>query len=421
MYDEENDITVTRQEYRTALESWESKRAPKIVAFVRDQTSVALRERRTAGIKDDQPSSYLKNPQFTSEFIAEVSRTEETKKATKREGPFPDSNWLAKFANFRELTDALRKTLNIRGSLQRAAVLENLRHELERNLRLTMHLRDGKPFYHHYLNTARDEVEINMENYDGQIALTFEQAKRADMYVLSGPPKPEVFSRRALSEAILTGVLLEYDTAQDTYEPSELQRALYRLQEELDVYTTRYEALDATIRPAVHGLWETVREQKSGGELSGSVLTSLFGLHDSEQDIVRITLGILRFLYDKTESIEVNSRPRSPIKGQDEKIAEETVTEERLREWLSEDNEWLRMGTVDASPEEKKAADEGWKAITKELGEEAAKAIVGNLMSGLRAGAADEVQRTIARIVAADPTALEAFRRVAKDRMDAGN
>ena len=247
MYDESNDITVTRQEYRIACDSQGSQGKPKIVAAVRKQTMMALRERETAGIDGDKEST-LDDPSVTNAFIREVRKEDTAEEATNTNDGYPQANWLSEFGTFRELTDLLRATLNIRGPLQKQALLENLKHELERNLRHTMQMHDGHPFYHHFYNTGRDQISINHENYNQPIPLTFEQIKRAWMYIVPGPPRPDVFIRRAQTEAVLSGALLDYDTETDSFVTSDLQKALLRLQDELDSYTLRHQALDSDTR-----------------------------------------------------------------------------------------------------------------------------------------------------------------------------
>lgn len=74
MIDPENKLSVTRQEYRTAMGSWEGSGKPKLVTVIRRETMAALRERKAAKIPDDAPSAYLKDPGFVSEFVSEVRK-----------------------------------------------------------------------------------------------------------------------------------------------------------------------------------------------------------------------------------------------------------------------------------------------------------------------------------------------------------
>ena len=134
--DKKSNVSVTRQEYRTAMESWEGSGKPEVVAVIRRETMIALLERKTAKTPDGAESRYLQDAAFVRDFVGEVRKEAQEEDAKEGKGEHPRSNWLAEFANFRELTDLLRATLNIRGPLQRAAVIENLQHELKRNVRL---------------------------------------------------------------------------------------------------------------------------------------------------------------------------------------------------------------------------------------------------------------------------------------------
>lgn len=368
-YSEKDRITVTQQEYRTAYDSFLKTGVPIPIVLARQRVIEALSERRAAGVSSEAGST-LEDPEFTTCLLQEVRREEETEKAKKGEGPYPKANWITPFASFRELTDALRVGLRLRGPLPRVAQEETLRHEFTRNLSMLMYKHNGKPFYRHfYLDSVRQEVELPSRDFDGIVPLTFQQIKRTHMYTSVGIPIPEVLVRTALNEAISSGSFLIYDTGTDSYRPSALLEALYRLREELDVYAARYETV-GELRASIWPLWEAVRVAKADGQLSVLTLISLFGLHDSQKNVGRLLFAILRFLNGHDDTIDVQFRPLSPIPGEDERIESERVSQDDIKAWLEEDSPYLALGSRDLTEEQETEIEAGWAAVREGLGED---------------------------------------------------
>ena len=219
MFDVDNRVSVTRQEYRVAYESWSSNQHPKILAFVRHDVMVRLRERNAAGV-GDEPGSGLESPSLTSQFVDEVRRKDETAAAAKQAGNLPGANWLVEFSGFRELTDSLRAVLRIRGPLTKAAVLEDVKQELRRNLPLMM-WKIGKYLTHKngILTKVQEEVEVTRDDLRGEVMLSFENLKHLTMYQ---PTHADNLLTDAVDYAIHSGALLEYDPTQESLRPSSM-------------------------------------------------------------------------------------------------------------------------------------------------------------------------------------------------------
>ncbi len=372
-YSRRSGVSVTRQEYRTAYDSLVKDGKPKVLAFVRHEVLTILEEREegqaAAGTK-----SILSDPTFTSDFVREARREAETNNAVSGRGAYPAGNWLTEFGTFRELTDGLRSCLRIREPLARNAILENLRHELAHNLRLTMVNFKGNPFYHHlWLTKVRRDIQLKTEHThpEVRIPLSFDQVKELVEYSLLGPTASEAFARSALDDAISSRGLLDYDIEQDRYVASPLLTVLYRLREELGVYGTRYKSAQ-DYQPELMNLWDSVRPGKHGASIPGFRLALLFGLYDNEQNIVRLLVGILRYLYGHAQTIDVMYRPMSPIVGMDERIRAEVVSEKQMDIWLKADIPLLRIGTIDMTEDQRRAMNEQLDAIGQVLREDQA-------------------------------------------------
>lgn len=378
-YDEPNRVSVTRQEYRVAYESLQRTDRPKIVSFVRASVLVALQEREKAEAPA-QAGSLLGDPEFTRDFMREVRREEETEHASAGRGPYPPANWLTEFKTFRELTDGLKSTLRIKGPLPRVAILENLRHELEFNLRLALTKLKGKPFYlHWYLDKLREDVKLSGDEVTTNRRLTHTQIKRAVMFAATGTVPPESFLRIALDEAIVSGSLLDFDPEHDRYVASPLLKALYQLREQLDLYRSRY--LSSGDRERWFSYWLNVKDRPDSGLSVPAVdLVHLFGLHDSQHNVVRLLVGILRQLYGHSSAMDVVLRPATPLMDEEQQMQAETVSEDELRAWLEGDEPRLWATLRDYSDEEKQRMQNVLRALKELLGEEKFDAIEREVM-----------------------------------------
>lgn len=375
--DPENRLSVTRQEYRTAMGSWEESGKPKLLTVIRRETMAALRERRAAKIPDEASSEYLQDPGFVREFVGEVRKEAQAEDAKKGKVDHPVSNWLAEFATFRELTDLLRATLGIRGTLQRAAVLENLQHELKRNLRLgLLNLKPGIMPKAAILNPVREQIVLTRENYLGeQLSLNRDELKGLMLY---RPTDADAIVTDALDEAIRSGVLLEYDVDDNKFTPSALLGALYDLRDETAMFRRRHAVFFDEYKK-VGAAWFQVRESGGTAGVPPLSLLTIFSTHDAEANVFSLMLAILRHLYGHTEDIEFLPRSHSPMEGEDEKMEDETVSSDSLEEALRKDSLWLRLRNV---PDEKtqKAQAESEALMRSAMGEERYEAMMENVM-----------------------------------------
>ncbi|MCH8901243.1 MAG: hypothetical protein IIC88_02985 [Chloroflexi bacterium] len=255
--------------------------------------------------------------------------------------------------------------------MAKAAIVESLRHEMERNLRFMLTKTRGQPFFQHWwLGHVRNEVAVDADSLNDQVNLTSEQIKHLSMYLMLGTIPPQSFSQAALENAILSGAFLEFDAEQDTYSTSSVLRALHELREALRVF----EAQNANAihkRQQWYELWQRVREHGlQETPVTGFDLVDVFALYDAQVNVVRLCLGILRHFYRHTDAVEVTLRPLTPIIGESEKIERDLVTEADLREWLEVDHLILAATTVETevSNEERQATQDKLNALKQSIG-----------------------------------------------------
>jgi len=360
LYDPANGISVTQQEYKTAYESWRTGRRPQLLLFIRRETMIRLRNSTSDNNTEGDAT-------FIRQFVDEVRRKEDAEKAATAQSDYPGANWLTEFDSFRDLTETLRSLLNKHGPLQQAAVLEDLRQELSRNLRTMMWKINGRPSYRYLpADSVREHTQITPDDLDGSIQLTYDDLKRLIIYI---PTNADALVSSAIEYAVHSGVLLDFDSDRQSFVASPLLTALHELREDLAVYRARFAAFDEDFRTLLQ-LWSNVRENRRGGHVPTLTLLHLFGIVDAEQNVVRITLAILRFLYGNTEEVTYQRRPRSPIVGEDEKIEESLVSEAELDAALERDSLLLTIGTVDMTQEQSAALQEGQEKIESLMGQD---------------------------------------------------
>jgi hypothetical protein len=152
-YDEQASVSITRMEYRHALEGFRKNGLPRLATFVRqglwdvreDRTSLgrylehddAATRELSADLKSrigSHPSRFVNNANATFDFLREVGQSDDMKKAAAGLGQLPRGNWIHQFNTFDDIASALRVGMGLVGNVEQRILFENLRQELLRNL-----------------------------------------------------------------------------------------------------------------------------------------------------------------------------------------------------------------------------------------------------------------------------------------------
>jgi hypothetical protein len=152
-YDKANGVSITRQEYRWARESFLKTGRPHITAFVResvwdvredrvglrrllaDDSAIASKlspEQRTSLL--NHPSKLVDEVSAIFAFIAEIGQVDAMKAASSGMGQPPAANWIHQFRGMDEIADALRIALRV-SDVRHEILRTNLQLELLENLR----------------------------------------------------------------------------------------------------------------------------------------------------------------------------------------------------------------------------------------------------------------------------------------------
>ena len=183
-YDEAARISITRMEYRRAYERAKQGQL-KLLTFVRKEVwdiredrnqlkkylasesgkELELTEADIRAIAS-HPSKFVTDAETTFDFLKEVGRVPEMKDAAAKKGALPPGNWIHQFTTFRDIADAMKVGMRISGSLQRATLAANLKHEILQNLCRVTYKGDNGNVLPDYLWAARSRNNLQGGLYD---------------------------------------------------------------------------------------------------------------------------------------------------------------------------------------------------------------------------------------------------------------
>ncbi len=325
-YDEANNVTVTRAEYREAYEMVKAGKL-KLVACVRAEMEDDLRKGNFAEFEDSE---------FTKEFLAELRRDEEVRAATKTGGPFPKGNWVFHFREFRGLTQALLSALGIGLRLRRKALEANLLWELKSNLKelLTKDPKGGVTEWPPRYAKLQKDFSLSPEDLTKSFKVSAEQAKRLGFQAVSlGGFSAERIATSGLDQAINSGEFLEYDFRLDEYTVGEMQSSLLDLRREIARLRSTRAAFDLEnvlldVLQALAGLTPTIPAKH---------LCVLFMLANSLQNVRTRTANLSAYLTGvASQPFPGYLAPDTPFGGEVENLKAERPTAEDVHHWLTQ-------------------------------------------------------------------------------------
>jgi hypothetical protein len=366
-----DDVSVTQQEYRVASDLANQDRITPLI-FVRSDVLTALRERAALwptdsdpGIDDAPQSEVLKDPTFVRTFIEEIQRTE-----IRRRGKEPaGAMWIYRFDDFRDIVDALRVGFRLYASMPRQALLANLKWELEENITVLCSKHGDLPMCgHDWITVLRQHLDLNSKDFVRSIRLTPEQARRVDLFLVLGIPQEDRLRASALNDAISSRQFLVYQGHNGRLEAAPELEVMYAMLREIE----RYRSMLSALRPQLPQLFmelESAKHERRDAYIPGYTLGFLFGLHDAEENVLRLSATILEYIADPPGGIRMPTlNPSTPFK----ELVEELLTEQALHEdvgrWLS--NRYLRdciTGEKEASVDDILEAEERYPQVREHM------------------------------------------------------
>lgn len=353
LFDIAKKISITRMEYRRAYELFNAGRT-KLVTFVRNEIWIVREDRRALQeVLTDQykaryeivdidlramahhSSTIVNDAAATFDFLKEVGRVEEMKKATHGEGPFPKGNWIYQFSTFEDIADALRTEFNISQSLSKIALIENLKRELLHNLiEITQKRKDGEIIPRSAFFTSASRSRLH-GNWNDSTEMPDRYLRWLIMYLLT-VGSGQKLSTQFIDQALSTGEFLEYDPDTGVYKSGLLNNALIQLRQNTDRlrsisgpdFREQVAVFISKYQPHIY----------SGGDVSISnrELVPVFAISDCEQNVTELSCALFKALEGNHEELKVITlRPTSPLLTEAEQIESETPTIKDIADWIN--------------------------------------------------------------------------------------
>lgn len=348
-YDKENRVSITQKEYQTAYELHKSGKI-KILTFVRSEIW-AHRENRAElkrylktidlnpSIKssiESHPSKICDDSDFIINFINEVSRNNETKKAlSDKNSTLPTGNWIYTFHNFRDIVDAIQTQIISDTPLEKSALKHLLLLELRENLKTSLIKIDDSAcspeifvcdFYkeHEITIAARDKPTFLVN------AKSWKLLSRIGVHLLGMQ-----LQTRILEHCLRTSTFIDYDPLLGRSSSTPVQNDLLCLVREIESFHL------ANNSDTLEVIFQFSPKNGYGGNQPIPVTTmklcTLIHLYDRWINVINLSRELVQYL-SGNPYIRPTLRPKSPIPDMNPQLEAEAVTETMLDKYLATQN-----------------------------------------------------------------------------------
>lgn len=341
-YDRAKQISITRMEYRHAYERFKQENL-KLLVFVRKEIWDIHEDRKALEkfLKDEialdkelspkdktkltsPPSKFLNDTKFVTNFLHEIGRTAEMKRAEKGATRFPGGNWIYQFASFRDIIDACRTVLDLSGNLRQKALRANLKHEIEGSLAELLEPTDnGVQPVTHWSSFAR---KCFLGSLDDESSYKGKYLVWLRIFLLTRCNVGKQLKSTTLQEAITSGEFLDFDKATGTHTVGPLQQALFELAGQIErLRNTPSDVFDVTIKLLKD---ERIKKNRQATfRMPNDTFVMPFAVHDTIENVISLCQAIhLALEGDASELAHVKLHPSSPIHDESEQIQRERVS-----------------------------------------------------------------------------------------------
>jgi Domain of unknown function (DUF4062) len=353
-YKQSERVSITRMEYRQALDSFQRTRKPKLLIFVR-QSLWDIREDREAlerQLKSEHEASdeiskdtaerlvnhssrIVNDAKTTFEFLQEVGRVQEMKNAAKGSAEFPRANWIHRFTAFADIVDALHNALGVSSDLDRKILVENLKQELLRNLcQLLCKLGTGGLLpISQWAQSTMDKIVGGTQD---RSQISVGEINRILIFMVTSCGVANRLTSTFIEQAVRSGVFMTFDTNSATYKLTKAHNLL------LDLIGLISDAQRATTvaAQAMTAFCEKIDTKGRDRNEVLSVRNFDLILPCSEAKrlgrITQVTTALARWLNgDPTFMEAVGPWSLSAIPDETSRLQEERVDVDQVTEWLN--------------------------------------------------------------------------------------
>jgi len=339
-YNQEENISITRQEYREAYELHKQGKL-KIITFVRQDVWQHCEEgkelakflkKSTATEKEvaeiiNYDSKFATDAKTICDFINEVSRNKETSMAVKKKSKFPTANWVHTFETFRDISDVIRTETLSGIPLEIIAFKKLLSRELIEMLKSSLKKINGhnvyspKEFIYNFLKEHTFDLKLNT------IELT---AKRWDTLLVCTILflNTKVLRTQVLDRAVESPFFLKFNAKLNQFEEEPVYRAICQLKKEIH-------SLSELDRTDVLGIIsnENILRNTDKVRINTFKLLMLISLMKNWVNIIQLSAAILKHLEGAIFKMPFIFSG-SPIEGENKGLEKERVTDSDVAKFL---------------------------------------------------------------------------------------
>ncbi|MGY5958045.1 DUF4062 domain-containing protein [Kosakonia sp. BK9b] len=345
-YDEVNKISITQQEYRQAYELHKQGKL-KILNFVRSEVW-QYREQRNelkkllkAEAVDPKlshrlltsPSKFASDAEALANFMAEVGRNAETKKALENGSPLPTGNWIHTFSNFRDIWDVVQSQVLTGLPVDNLAFRKLLARELREILKLGL-VKFEEGVVHSPIETVMSfhrEHKLTFGGHNNErtviSSVYWTRMSMFGIHLLS-----DQFQTQIVDRALETSYFLNFDHHVNGFVETPVYEALFKLQIEMRSLNraNKAEVLSVIFDNSPN------RRGKTGVtiDIETTSLVPFLHLMDRWTNVVLLSQAIHKHL-DGKEFVMPSLRPPSPIADMNEMIAAESPSDEDVYKFLT--------------------------------------------------------------------------------------
>ena len=346
-YDQEEKISITRQEYRDAYKLHQQGKL-KIITLVRREVWQYREQRKElsrflkksyATEKEiseivNADSKFATDAEAICAFIDEVSRNTETSKAVKEHGQLPTGNWVHTFETFRDISDVIRSETLSGEPLEKLAFKRLLSRELTEILKTSLVKFDQGKVYSPFNSLFAFRKEHTLTMSSRQHSMTEVVAKRwGTISTFAISMLGVKIQAQVLDRAIESPLFLRFNAKQDQFEEEPVFKAIYQLRNEIRLLSraNTTDVLEIVFEYSPKNIGRDVEKF----QMDTMKLLQLLHLLERWVNVIQLSAAILKHLQGEEFNMPFVFSG-SPIEGMDKELEKEKATDLDVSNFLHE-------------------------------------------------------------------------------------
>ena len=345
-YNQDEHISITRQEYKDAYKLHQQRKL-KIITFVRrdvwqyreqrKELSKFLKkssatEKEVAEIINSE-SKFATDAEAICDFIGEISRNAETSKAVKENAQFPTANWVHIFETFRDISDVIRTETFSGVPVEKLAFERLLIRELTEILKTSLVKFDEDEVYSplNSIYAFRKAHTLNLDARSHSMTKVITKRwRRLSTHAIS--LLGVKIQAQVLDRAIESPYFLKFNSKLNQYEEEPVYKAIYQLRKEIrllskvntsDVLGVVFEHTPKNIGRDTENIYMDTMK-----------LFQLLHLMERWVNVIQLSAAILKHLEGSKFKMPFIFT-ESPVEGMDEDMKKEQVTDSDVSRCLN--------------------------------------------------------------------------------------